>query len=396
MSDLFSVGADYLFSIMANQSDQMTTLSNQALNSGIDKYVNKDYEGAVVDFKRAFGLDPYSDYVIDTVKYLAMAHQQLGQTEEAIDAYKQGLRVHPDSDILHVAVGNLYIGEGRTGEAIEAYESAVRFYDDPNNRFSLGQAYLKAGRYDDAVNQFRRITKNQQYSRNGYYGLGQVYSAQKQYDKAIENFQQAIRKDNDFYDAYAGMGYVYADAGDMDNANKIKEFLESEGSDLSALLRAYIGKATPPKIMLAYADSKFPYFLPPKTKVSALNSYMANANASQTFSVRFQFNKEMDRASVENVTNWNISRSQESGPGMRYNMGLSVPDTEARLSPIPTGIYYDERTMTATVRFDIRQNSDGTATIDPSHILFSFNGKDADGNTMHPDYDQFMGFSKSI
>jgi tetratricopeptide (TPR) repeat protein len=396
MNNLFSVGADQLFSIMANQGSQMTTLSNQALNSGIDKYVKKDYKGAVVDFKRAFGLDPYSEYAIDTVKYMAMAHQQLGQTEEAIDAYQQGLRVHSDSDILHVAIGNLYIGEGRTGEAIEAYEAAVRFYDDPNNRFSLGQAYLKAGRYEDAANQFERVVKNETYSRNGYYGLGQVYSAQKQYDKAIENFQQAVRKDNEFYDAYIGMGYAYADAGDMDNANNIRDFLEFKGSDLSALLKAYIGKATPPKILLAYADSKFPYFMPPKTKLSALNSYMANANATQTFSVRFQFNKEMDRASVENVSNWNISRSQESGTGMRYNMGLSIPDTEASINPIPTGIYYDEETMTATVRFDLRQNSDGTATIDPSHILFSFNGKDADGNTMHPDYDQFMGFSKSI
>ena len=396
MSDLFAVGADQLFSIMANQSDQMTTLSNQALNSGIDKYVNKDYEGAAIDFKRAFGLDPYSEYAIDAIKYQAMSYQGLGQTENAIDAYEQGLRVHSDSDVLHVALGNLYIGEGRTGEAITAYEAAVRNYDDPNNRFSLGQAYLKAGRYGDAVNQFEKITRNHQYSRNGHYGLGQVYSAQGKYTKAVEQFQQAVRKDSKFFDAYAGMGYAYADAGDIDSANKIKDFLESKRSGLATLVHAYIGKATKPKIMLAYADSKFPYFLPPKTKVSALNSYMATANASQTFSIRFQFNKEMDRASVENVTNWAIARSQESGPGMRYNMGLSIPKTEARISPIPTGIYYDEKTMTATVRFDLRQNSEGNATIDPSHLLFSFNGKDADGNTMDPDFDQFMGFSKSI
>ena len=148
--------------------------------------------------------------------------------------------------------------------------------------------------------------------------------------------------------------------------------------------------------MLAYADSKFPYFLPPKTEVAALNSYMANANASQTFSIRFQFNKEMDRDSVENVLNWAITRSQESGPGMRYNMGFSVPATEATISAIPTGVYYDEKRKTATVRFDIHQNSDANATIDPSHLLFSFRGQDTDGNTMNPDFDQFMGFSKSI
>ena len=396
MDDLFAIGAEQLFAINASQAEQMTTLSNQALSSGIDKYVDGDYEGAVVDFKRAFGLDPYSDFAIDAIKYRAMAHQSLGETEKAIDTYEEGLRVHSYRSDLHVALGNLYIGEGRTGEAIESYEAAVRNFDDPNNRFSLGQAYLKAGRYDDALNQFDKVIENDQYSRNGYYGKGQVYAAQKNYTKAIEQFEQAVRKDDTFYDAYTEMGYAYADSGDRDKAEEIQRFLESEGSSLATLLDAYIGAATKPKILLAYADSKFPYYMPSKTSVSALSSYLENANATQTFNLRFQFNKEMDRDSVENVMNWSITRSDKSGPGMRYNMGLSVPGTEVNISTIPTGVYYDEERMTATVRFDIHQNSDANATIDPSHLLFTFKGEDIDGNAMDPNYDEYMGFSRSV
>lgn len=396
MNDLFAIGADQLFAINASQAEQMTTLSNQALSSGIDKYVDGDYEGAVVAFKRAFGLDPYSSFAIDAIKYRAMSHQRLGETEKAIDTYEEGLRVHSYRSDLHVALGNLYIGEGRTGEAIESYEAAVRNYDDPNNRFSLGQAYMKAGRYDDALNQFDKVIENEQYSRNGYYGKGQVYSAQKNYTKAIEQFEQAVRKDNTFYDAYTEMGYAYADSGDRDKAEEIQHFLESEESPLASLLDAYIGAATKPKILLAYADSRFPYYMPSKTSVAALSSYMENANATQTFNIRFQFNKEMDRDSVENVMNWSITRSDKSGPGMRYNMGLSVPETEVNISTIPTGVYYDEERMMATVRFDIHQNSDANATIDPSHLLFTFKGEDADGNSMDPNYDEYMGFSKSV
>lgn len=396
MSDLFAIGADQLFAINASQAEQLTTLSNQALTSGIDKYVDGDYEGAVVDFKRAFGLDPYAEYAIDAIKYRAMAHQQLGETEEAIDAYQEGLRVHSYRDDLHVALGNLYVSEGRTGEAIESYEAAVRFYDDPNNRFSLGQAYLKAGRYGDALNQFDKVVENPQYRRNGYYGKGQAYSAQGEYTKAIEQFEQAIYVDDTFYDAYAGMGYAYADAGDMDKAEEIQRFLASEESPLATLLDGHISKATRPKIMLAYADSKFPYYMPSRSKVAALDSYLANANATRTFNIRFQFNKEMDRDSVENVMNWSITRSDKSGPAMRYNMGLSIPDTEVNITAIPTSVYYDDERMTATVRFDIHQNSEADATIDPSHLLFKFMGEDADGNTMDPDADEFMGFSKSI
>ena len=396
MVDLFAVGADQLFSIVGNQSAQMETLANQSLSSGIDKYVNKDYEGAVTAFKRAFGLAPYSDYAIDAIKYRAMSYQQLGDTKAAIDTYHEGLRVHAYRDDLQTALGNLLIGEGRTGEAIDAYEAAVRLYDDPNNRFSLGKAYLEAGRYSDAANQFDKVIKNEQYSRNGYYGLGQVYSAQKKYSKAIEQFEQAIRKDGEFYDAYAQMGYTYVDAGEMDKAGEIKTFLERKDQTLAESVDSYMTQMAKPKIMFAYADSTFPYFMPSKTSVAALNDYMANADASQTFNVRFQFNKVMDRDSVENVLNWTITRSTESGPGMRYNMGLAIPDTEASISAIPSGIYYDENKLTATVRFTVQQNSSADATIDPSHLLFTFKGQDSDGNLMDPDADQFMGFSKVI
>ena len=41
-------------------------------------------------------------------------------------------------------------GQEQIGEAIESYEAAVRLYDDGTNRFSLGQGYLKAGRFSDA------------------------------------------------------------------------------------------------------------------------------------------------------------------------------------------------------------------------------------------------------
>jgi hypothetical protein len=107
----------------------------------------------------------------------------------------------------------------------------------------------------------------------------------------------------------------------------------------------------------------------------------------------FQFDKEMDRESVENVLNWHIGRSTQSGPGLAYNYGFPVPDTEVTLPPIPKSVYYDADNLTATVYFDVRQNTAGDGTIDAAHIEFKFTGEDAYGNKMNPKYDQFMGFS---
>ena len=81
---------------------------------------------------------------------------------------------------------------------------------------------------------------------------------------------------------------------------------------------------------------------------------------------------------------------------MDYNFGLPIPETEVNISPTPTDIYYDENKFTATVRFTVHQNAYATGTLDPSHIEFTFKGKDTDGNAMDPKYDQFMGYSGHI
>jgi tetratricopeptide (TPR) repeat protein len=396
MDALTPATADDLFSPSYGQSTQMTTLVNQALTNGIDKYTNKDYKGAAKEFQRAYGLDPFSDHSVDAIKYLAMSYIQLNEPDKAIQAFRQGIQTHPNDDGLQTALGNLYFGEGNTGDAITAYEAAVRSYDDANNRFSLGQGYLKAGRYDDAAEQFNKVIQMTPNSPNGYFGLGQTLAAQKKYADAIAQFQRAYRKDNTFYDAYSEMGYAYADSGDMQKAAEVQSDLQLKDSSLAQTLGQYINSKTQPQIMFAWPDSPFAYYLPPKTNVAALSNYMANANASQSFSIVLQFSKAMDRESVENPTNWTIQRSRGNGPGMEYNSGLQVPSTEAQISPYPTDIYYDDTDYTATVRFTLSQNASADATIDPSHIVFSYKGVDADGNRMNPKYDQFMGFSGSF
>ena len=397
MDDYTAILTDNLFSATGTQWNGLETLANQALSSGIDKYQNKDYEGAAKDFKRAFGLSPYSDFAYEATQYASMAFQALGQTDQAIKVYQQAIKVNTTDDRLHLDIGNLLFGEERYGEAIEHYETAVRLYDDSTNRFSLGQAYLKTGRYNDAENQFERIVQRGGLeSRNGYFGLGQTYKAQKNYTAAIDQFERAIAKDRDFYSAFTEMGYTYADMGEMEKARDIAETLENKDAAAATTLRNYVNKVTPPKIMFAFADSSFQYFLKPKSALSALDSYLANAGASKTFNLKFQFTKDMDRDSVQNIFNWTIQRSTEASPGMRYNNGLGLPSTEINVPLYPIDVYYDEETLTAKIRFQLTQNDSADGTIDPSHIVFSFSGVDADGNRLDTDYDQFMGFSGSF
>lgn len=392
--DVNQLSGTEIFSYTLPQTAQLESLANSALSNGIDLYSKKDYAGAVKAFKRAIGLSPGSTYSVDAANYLAQSYLKLGDTQGAIDAYRRGIQLDSNRDDICASLGNLYFSEKRYQEARQAYEVAVKLNPSSNNRFSLGQAYMYNGRYSDAESQFRQVQRLEPTKPNGYYGLGQNYAKQGLYSEAVDAFKKAIELQQDFYEGYAELGYAYADSGQIEEANEILAVLEDKAPSLSSNLSTAIAQRDPQSFLFVNpVDSTFKYYRPAGTEVSALDSYLATANASKTFTMVFQFDKAMDRESVENLASWRISRSTESGPGEMYNFGLPIPSTEVQIAPLPVNVYYDAEEMTATVQFTIQQNASANGTIDPSHILFTFTGKDQFGNEMNPKRDQYCGFS---
>jgi tetratricopeptide (TPR) repeat protein len=178
----------------------------------------------------------------------------------------------------------------------------------------------------------------------------------ERYDAALSQFEAAIQRDDTFFSAYAELGYTYADMGRIEDAQAMVAELEDEAPELADTLARYIYKTDTPKIMFASATSSFLYTMPMRTPLSSLDSYLASAGASATFKMEFQFDKEMDRESVENRFNWEISRASGSGPGNQYNFGFAIPDTEVMPPAIPDYIYYDARNLRAVVAFSLTQN----------------------------------------
>lgn len=393
--DLFSgVSTDQLFVTSLQQEFQLEALSNNALSSGIDKYLRKEYEAAARDFEKSISLHPTSSYSADATKYLAQTHLRLGQKEKAIHDYQRGIELNRDRDDLRVDLGNLYYAEDRYDEALVQYKEAVRVNPaSSSNHYSLGQGYLKLEKFSQAEAEFRTVLRMEGDSPYGNYGLGLTHIKRENYDKAIENFEKAIRKDNQFFDAYAEIGYALADMGEIEDAQEMVESLEDKDATLSETLNHYINKVEPPKIMFVWGSSTFGSNLSTKTPVSALDSYLENAGAAKSMTMKFYFNKDMQRASVEDRFNWNISRQMGAGDGSAYNFGFQVPETEVALASYPDYVLYDSRSQTATVAFTVTQNETADGTIDPSHIVFKFNGEDANGIAMDSDHDEFSGWS---
>jgi tetratricopeptide (TPR) repeat protein len=324
---------------------------------------------------------------------MASSYIKIGRIDKAVDAYKTSIRLDPTSDAPVVKLANLYFAEGRHQEALTQYEKAVRLNPSAVNYFSLGQAHLARENYLEAESAFSRVQRMEPQATNGYYGLGQVYNKMERYDDAVFQFKSAIEKDKDFFTAYAELGYNYADMGKMDEAQEMVALLEENDADLADTLSRYMYKVDPPQIMFASSSGNFPKTLPMRTPLSVLDSYLTNANATQTFTMELQFSKKMDRESVENIYNWSITRANGDSMIDKYNFGFSIPDTEVTPKAYPDFVYYDDRNLTAKLTFSIQQNDTADGTIDPSHIVFKFNGEDVYGNKMNPDFDEYSGFS---
>jgi len=397
MDSLSGVNAASLFSAIPQQTAQLNTLSNIALSRGIDLYQKGSYEGAVKEFKRAIGLSPQSENTLKAYDFLATAYLQLNKAEDAIEAYKASLKLVPSDRDIHVKLANLYYSLNRYTEAETEYKTALRL--DPNSTarlYSLGQVYLATERYDDAEAVFNRIISLSPNDYYGYYGLGQVYSKQGKYDEAIREFSYAINLKKDFFYAYADLAYAYADKGEIGKAKEQVMILKGYDKPLASLVNRHIYEISSPGFLGVYTYSGFNSSLGPRTPLTDLDSSLSTAGASKEFVMNFIFNREMEVASVQNPYNWRISRASGVAPGGAYNWGLSIPSTEIEISPFPTGIIYDQYTLTAQVTFQITQNSSADGTIDPSHVMFRFYGKDIYGKTMDPAADEYSGISKFV
>jgi tetratricopeptide (TPR) repeat protein len=386
---------DALFSVLSDQQNQMSALANLALSQGSDLYTKGKYDQAVSAFKRSIALDPSTGP--QAYDLLATTYIKQNKNSDAIKAYQASLRILPNDENANRKLGNIYFSQKNYSEAEKAYKAAIKINPTSSSDiYSLGQVYLATGRLADAEKTFRQVIRMDPGHHAGYYSLGQTYSKEGKTADAIQQFQKVISLNRNFNDVYVDLGSAYADQGQADKAQEQVKVLKSKAPNLVSLLTGYIDKVTKPKLVGEFSAGGFDVSLGPKTPVSSLDATLASPGVSKDFTVTFVFNKKMDTSSVQNSLNWLIGKADGSAPGGAYDWGLTPPPTDVQISPFPESVVYSPDSLSASVTFKIYQNSSADGTIDASHIMFQFRGKDAYGNSMNTRADQYSGISKIV
>lgn len=99
--------------------------------------------------------------------------------------------------------------------------------DDPQTRevrrhLSQGVSLMKQRRYNEALAAFKKVLQVYQ-NAEVYYNLGYIKTAQGKYEEAIQAFRRATQINNAYAQAYQKMGEVYALLGRQDEAQQCLE-----------------------------------------------------------------------------------------------------------------------------------------------------------------------------
>ncbi|OGU14025.1 MAG: hypothetical protein A2076_09755 [Geobacteraceae bacterium GWC2_53_11] len=405
MADLLTSSGSDIFSLMAQDSSaQRKQIAQYAIMQAATYLQNNQNDDAIKAFKKAVAIDAQNATAYD---YLGKIYLSQGKNAEAIKSYQQLVRIQSNQTLVdtsesaptavdaHISLANAYLQDKQYAASEREFKIAAKMSpNDPLPSYSLGLQYSSTDRLAEAEAQFLKAQKIAPKDGNVYYALGMVYNQQGKYEEAASNLEKALTLKKDFPAASYELGVAYNSLGKNEEAQKQLSILQSKGATQAQDLQFALNK--PAIISMDTKNSGgFITLLGPGTPLWMLDPTLLTApDSSKTFTATFSFSASMDPASVTNMQNWSISRANSPGGGY-YNFTMPLSSNEVELPSKPESVFYNSLTGEATIKFSLKQNANGDAVLDPSHIVFKFSGKDAAGREMDVNANEIDGYSVS-
>ena len=180
-------------------------------------------EEAMQHYRQALRLK--ADYA-DAYNNLGKAQDDLGRTEEAIKLYRAALHLRPNKAVPHFNLGHALADLGRTEEAIEHYRQALQLnpeYADAHN--NLGNLLARRGETNRAIAHYQEALRLKPDYADAHNNLAAVFAAKGMTREAIEHLQQALQLRPDNADAHNNLAAALAQAGKTEEA--IRQYQEA-------------------------------------------------------------------------------------------------------------------------------------------------------------------------
>ena len=141
-----------------------------------------------------------------------------GQLEEAVDAFRKAIALHPDFHHSHQQLGKALEKLGNYEEAVEAYKLGIEL--NGNSSFSykkLGKLLAEKGQLDEAEEMYRTAIKLNPFFHGFHYDLAQMLLQKNDVPSAIKELRVCIDKNTKHYLSYDLMGDLLSQQGKEDD-----------------------------------------------------------------------------------------------------------------------------------------------------------------------------------
>ncbi|MGA2070269.1 MAG: tetratricopeptide repeat protein [Sedimentisphaerales bacterium] len=150
---------------------------------------------------------------------LGAALNSMGRYQDAIEAYKQAIKINPYFADAFVGLGITYGKLDQWQNEVETYKQAIKLKPGyANAYYNLGIAYKDLGRLEDAMEAWKQAVKNKPDYAEAYNNLGVTYYQLGRYQDAVEAYKQAIKIKPDFAMAHYALGIAYLVTNDKNSA----------------------------------------------------------------------------------------------------------------------------------------------------------------------------------
>ncbi len=107
---------------------------------------------------------------------------------------QKAILLNPEFDKAHYNLANIYLKEGKYNSAINEYKLAIKYKKDfAYYHYNLGCAYLGQREYKTAINSLKKAIKLKNNDANFYYNLAFAYqklNKEKEYKEALDTYNK--------------------------------------------------------------------------------------------------------------------------------------------------------------------------------------------------------------
>lgn len=166
----------------------MSELQNK-INRALEYHKAGRFPEAEIIYRGVLDEDPDN---LNALNLFGVLLYQLKQYDHAAEVICHAIELTP-SAYSYKNLGNVFLDKGDTEQAVQNFRQALLLDpEDTSLYFSIGFAYKKLKQYEHSVAYYEKAVELKPNLPQAYYNLGNIYKEMENMDEAVSNYQKAL------------------------------------------------------------------------------------------------------------------------------------------------------------------------------------------------------------